>query len=333
MRIVYVQCVHDFNIETPMNKELFNRYFRHEATLHEEEQLLKWLDDDPAHYDVLNQERRIFDALLFSEEPQVKKHALWTTRHFWTQVASIAAAVVVAFGIGMVATPYFASQPEMQYTQINVPAGQRVDVTLADGTEVCLNALSSLRFPQNFQGDTREVTLDGEGYFDVAHDKDHPFIVKTKRADVRVLGTEFDVTAFTKEADEHFEVSLVEGAVLLHDNMNQQEDIRMVPDQTVALQEGQLVAAETPVYKDFAWRDGILSFHDEDFVTLLSRFESTFGVRIVNLMQDIPEASFTGKIRIDEGVDHALWVLLRNCDFNYFRDSIEHSTIYIQDKK
>lgn len=316
-----------------MNKDIFNRYFNHEATLHEEEQLLKWLDDDPAHYDQLNQERRIFDALLLSDEPSPQKKAMWTTRHFWTQVASLAAAVVVAFGVGVVATPYFESTPEMHYTQIDVPAGQRVDVTLSDGTEVCLNALSSLRFPQNFQGDTREVTLNGEGYFDVAHDKEHPFIVKTKRADVRVLGTEFDVTAFEKEANECFEISLVEGAVLLHDNLNKQDDIRMVPDQTVALREGRLVAEETPVFKDFAWRDGILSFHNEDFVTLLSRFESTFGVRIVNLMQDIPEATFTGKIRIDEGVDHALWVLLRNCDFHYFRDSIEHSTIYIEDKK
>lgn len=327
------QCVHDLNIEPQMNKEIFNRYFRHEATLHEEELLLEWLDENPAHLDQLNQERRVFDTLLLSEEPRAKKHTLWTSRHFWNQVASIAAAVVIAFGLGLVLTPYLTPDPELQYTQINVPAGQRVDLTLSDGTEVCLNAMSSLRFPQNFQGSTREVILEGEGYFDVAHDKSHPFIVKTKRADIQVLGTEFDVTAIENEAAELFEVSLVEGAVLLHDNMNEQDDIRMSPDQTVALVDGRLIAEETPDFKDFAWRDGILSFHDLDFVTLLSRFESTFGVRIVNLMQDVPQVNFTGKIRIDEGVDHALWVLLRNCDFDYFRDSIEHSTIYIQDKK
>ncbi len=316
-----------------MNKEIFNRYFRHEASFQEEEQLLKWLDDDPAHLEELNRERCIFDALLLCDEPQEKKRMLWANRHFWKQVASLAAVVVVAFGIGVMTTPYFAIAPEVRYSQINVPAGQRVDVTLADGTEVCLNAMSSLRFPQNFQGNTREVTLRGEGYFDVAHDKAHPFIVKTKRANIQVLGTEFDVTAFDDENSEYFEVSLVEGAVLLHDNMNKQEDIRMQPDQTVALKEGRLVAETTPDFKDFAWRDGILSFHDEDFASLLSRFETTFGVHIVNLMQHTPQVSFTGKIRIDEGVDHALWVLLRNCDFNYFRDSIEHSTIYIQDKK
>lgn len=316
-----------------MNKEIFNRYFRHEASFQEEEQLLKWLDDDPAHLEELNRERCIFDALLLCDEPQEKKRVLWTNRHFWTQVASLAAVVVVAFGIGVMTTPYFETEPESRYSQIDVPAGQRVDVTLADGTEVCLNAMSSLRFPQNFQGKNREVILRGEGYFDVAHDKAHPFIVKTKRADIQVLGTEFDVTAFDDENSEYFEVSLVEGAVLLHDNMNKQEDIRMEPDQTVVLKEGRLVAETTPDFKGFSWRDGILSFHDEDFVSLLSRFEATFGVHIVNLMQHTPQVSFTGKIRIDEGVDHALWVLLRNCDFNYFRDSIEHSTIYIQDKK
>lgn len=89
-------------------------------------------------------------------------------------------------------------------------------MTLADGTKVWLNSRSSLKFPTNFQGKSRNVILDGEGFFTVAKNKEVPFIVKTKKYDVKVLGTEFNILAYS--TDSIWETSLLEGSVEIQTN-------------------------------------------------------------------------------------------------------------------
>lgn len=94
---------------------------------------------------------------------------------------------------------------------LTTPRGGQIQVTLPDGTNVWLNSASSLKYPTVFKGNTREVTLDGEGYFEVAENRRQPFIVKARKTEVRVLGTGFNVMAYNDE--EAIRTSLVHGSV------------------------------------------------------------------------------------------------------------------------
>lgn len=314
-----------------MDKEILYKYFNHTSSSDQDEQLLHWLDEDSSHLEELERERKLYDVLLMSDAPSIvmnsgKENIL----HLWKLVASYAAIIFIFFGIGY----WFADQNKSQvrdaFAVIEVPAGQRTNVTLSDGTYITLNSLSRLRYPQSFGGDLREVELVGEGYFKVKHDNEHPFIVHTTNCAVRVLGTEFNIQ--THSSTHPFAVSLVKGSVLLHDNSLVEKDFLMEPNQRVIFKNHKFVTAQIPDYENFSWRNGVLSFHNESFENLVETFESTYGVKFVNLMNHTPTNNFTGKILINEGVDHALWVLSRNSDFDYFRDTTAHSTIYLKDK-
>ena len=94
---------------------------------------------------------------------------------------------------------------------ITVPAGQRINITLVDGTNVWLNARTSLSYPVKFGKNNRQVVLDGEAYFDVTKDKSKPFIVQTDNYNVEVLGTQFDVNAYSETGE--FETTLMSGSL------------------------------------------------------------------------------------------------------------------------
>ena len=102
---------------------------------------------------------------------------------------------------------------QIEYHKIVVPRGGEYQLKLSDGTRVWMFAESEIRFPSRFEGRKREVYLSGEAYFEVHHDKRHPFYVKTKSLDVKVLGTSFNVKAYSEM--EVVETSLVEGIVSL----------------------------------------------------------------------------------------------------------------------
>ncbi len=314
-----------------MDKEILYKYFNHTSSPTQDEQLLHWLDEDFSHYEELEKEHRLYNALLMADEPVTStKQDKNKILHLWKQVASYAAVVLLFFGVG-----YWFANPDIidereAFTTIEVPAGQRTNLTLSDGTQITLNSLSKLKYPQSFGGSLREVELTGEGYFKVKHDSEHPFVVNTNHCAVRVLGTEFNVQ--TQASKHPFSVSLIKGSVLLHDKSEIEKDYLMKPTQRVILKDNKFVTTQIPEYEDFSWRNGVLSFHNESFENLVETFESTYGVKFVNMMHHTPIKNFTGKILIDEGVDHALWVLSRNSNFDYFRDATNHSTIYLKDK-
>lgn len=106
---------------------------------------------------------------------------------------------------------------KVEYHKIVVPRGGEYNLRLADGTRVWMFAESEIRFPTRFKGSKREVYLSGEAYFEVRHDPAHPFYVKTKSLDVKVLGTSFNVKAYNNM--DVVETSLVEGMVSLKDNV------------------------------------------------------------------------------------------------------------------
>lgn len=310
-----------------MEKELLYRFFNGDASRDEEKRVLDWLDEDPAHGRELLAERKLFDAMLLHVPSTPAPHRRGTPAWIRTFVR-YAAVIIVAAGLGGWLLP----QLHLRTTQdaghtISVPAGQHVDVTLPDGSKVCLNALSELHFPGTFSGRERRVQLRGEAFFDVNHNARHPFVVETYACDVEVLGTQFDVEA--RPDEDMFTTSVVEGRVLVTDRSNADNRVELLPDHRVTKTDGQLVVDRLPEHEEFLWREGLISFRDVSFRELLDRFEHCFGVKIHILRPDVSENRFTGKIRISEGIDHALWVLQRSADFSYTRNETRDE-IYIR---
>lgn len=312
-----------------MRKELLYRFFSGEATVEEQREVLDWIEADPANMRELLAERRLFDAMLIHAAPcrgESRRKAFATPR-WLRETVKYAAACLVAAGL---AGAYFSDLRQriaQSYNTISVPSGQCVDVTLPDGTKVCMNARSELKYPAYFIDGNRRVHLSGEAFFEVVRDERHPFVVETFACDVEVLGTKFDVRAHAENDD--FSASLVEGRVRVTDRADSRNRVVLQPKEKVARRGGRLVVGRIPEHERFLWREGLIAFRDASFKELLGEFEKYFGVRIEMRRAKVTDKLFTGKIRISEGIDHALGVLQHSAAFKFTHNDTR-DVIYIQ---
>jgi ferric-dicitrate binding protein FerR (iron transport regulator) len=167
--------------------------------------------------------------------------------------------------------------------EIIAPIGSRTVVQLSDGTVVNLNFGSRIKYPRNFSGDYREITLSGEGYFDVAHNPDKPFIVKTGKLNIKALGTKFNVLAYPN--DDIVATTLVEGKVVLEKTIlgdNNQLVGTIIPGQHVSynLKSGKITSTKGKIEKYIGWKDGKLIFDNEPITIVAERLSRMFNVDI-----------------------------------------------------
>jgi transmembrane sensor len=169
---------------------------------------------------------------------------------------------------------------EIQYNTLTTPLGGQYRITLPDGTSVWLNAGSSLRYPVAFSGKDRKVELKGEGYFDVAKNAAMPFFVKLANGvEVRVLGTQFNVNAYSDE--KNIATTLVEGAVLIKNNeianilQPGQQSLAGQYDNSLKLLKNADIAAVT------AWKEGVFKFNDADIETVMKQLSRWYDIEIV----------------------------------------------------
>lgn len=303
-----------------MDKETLYRFFGDRASENEQKRVIEWLDSAPENARTLMDERKVFDALLLvGDKRMAEPERSIFSRVRWGRLAMRYAAVLLLMvGVAAAVTEYNDRRVLAATNTIRVPAGQRVDVCLPDGTKVCLNALSELEYPAYFAGKTRTVRLKGEAFFDVAHDSDHPFVVETFACNVEVLGTRFDVEAHAERRE--FAASLVEGKVRVKDKISTGKQIVLRPNERLQYVDGHMLVSLIPEYEEFQWRDGLIAFRNASFTELIREFEKYYGVKIEIRRKDIPKTVFTGKIRISEGLDHALWILQRSSNFRYSRN-------------
>ena len=199
---------------------------------------------------------------------------------------------------------------------------------LADGTKVWLNSASRLIYPQSFMGKERRVVLSGEAFFDVAHDAERPFIVETGKCNMEVLGTKFNVEGYSDKDD--FEVTLMEGSVRVASRICLGDTLMLKPDSKACLQkDGRLKVIPVDDYNPYRWKEGLICFRNESFLSIMNDLEKYFGVSIVVENKNVLKYYFTGKFRQADGIDYALRVLQRDIRFKYERDD-ENQIIYIR---
>ena len=297
--------------------DLLMKYIKGETTPEETERVVRWLDEDSEHVHRFQSLRKLYNISLWNQVDDIskeKKHS-WTLKPVMVEFMKVAAVIFITFlGIRL----FSGSEKDSFGMQtVIVPAGQRAELLLADGTKVWLNSRSKLTFPDRFQKDARKVELDGEGYFEVTHQEEAPFTVHTSLYDVKVLGTEFNVKAYKDK--EQFETSLLKGSVEVS-NANKSQTIRLKPDEQVVSDGGQLVRSTIQDKNYFRWKEGLLCLDDESIGSLIEKLELYYDVNIVVQRPSLMKYHYSGKFRIRDGVEHVLKVLQLKHRFTYTKD-------------
>lgn len=164
------------------------------------------------------------------------------------------------------------------YNTLEIPRGGQYSIVLPDGTRVWLNAASSLRFPTAFAGKTREVTLQGEAYFEVAQDAQHPFVVQLAKGSVEVLGTHFNISDYADE--QAVTTTLLEGAVRV-----QQDGVGRVlkPGEQANWHRDnskpQIILADTEAA--IAWKNGLFTFSNTDINVVMRQLARWYDVEVI----------------------------------------------------
>ena len=214
---------------------------------------------------------------------------------------------------------------EERYNTLRVPRGGEYSITLSDGTIVYLNAESELRYPVKFVGEDRRVYLSGEAYFDVVHDKAHPFVVDVKNSTVRVLGTSFDVRAYADE-DEVL-TTLVQGSVRFSAG---KESVILEPGEQVVLDKsGRLETREVDTYLYTAWKDGVFAFKRQRLEEIMKVVARWYDVNIFWENVSQKEVTFTGKMKRYDDFSKVVEVLEMTGNTEFM---IKENNIFIREK-
>lgn len=190
---------------------------------------------------------------------------------------------------------------EVVYNTLSTARGGQTMVSLADGTKVWLNALSSLRFPAAFTGKSREVELTGEAYFEVAHLNGQPFRVRAGKTTVEDIGTRFDVNAYGDEPD--LETTLLQGAVRV-------DGRTLVPgEQAVVDKAGQLrLRKDVDPEEILAWKNGEFVFNRLDEAAILRQVSRWYDVDVVNSAQPA-RRTFSGIVSRSSNLSEVMKIL------------------------
>lgn len=305
-----------------MNPELLQKYIAGNATEAEKQRVTKWIQENPENMREYMAQRKLHDMALWRTEPVAEENSR-ERKHFSLRgVCMEAAKIAAVLAIVLLGTHYWTGKHQVPedktWQSIYVPAGQRAELMLADGTKVWLNSRSTLTFPGSFKGNIRNVKLDGEGYFAVTKNVEQPFIVETNKCNVKVLGTEFNVMAYA--ADSVWETSLLEGAVEILVPGSNNSGMRLEPNMMASLKGNRRVKGRIKEADYFLWREGLLCFNDISVRDMIEKLKLYYGVDIVVNNTRILKNRYTGKFRTKDGVEHVLKVLKLNNKFTYTKN-------------
>lgn len=196
--------------------------------------------------------------------------------------------------------------------EVYVPRGGEYSLVLADGTKVWLNARSTLRFSYPFDS-LRTVYLDGEAYFEVAHNAAKPFEVKTEENTLRVLGTKFNVRAYKEQP---YQVTLLEGKVQISNGIDTEI---LVPNnqlnQPSEAKTYEVIPVNAKLYS--AWTKGVFEFNNASLKDIMCQLERWYNVEVDYATEDLKDIRFTGSILKNESLGYALEMIQKISDVRF----------------
>ncbi|RZK42463.1 MAG: FecR family protein [Pedobacter sp.] len=193
---------------------------------------------------------------------------------------------------------------EHRLNTLTTEKGESYRVRLQDGTIIWLNAASKLTYPENLSGvSIREVHLSGEGYFQVAKDKLHPFVVTTNNQRIQVLGTAFNVSAY--EDDQITKTTLEEGSVKVNVGKNEQT---LIPGQQAISKDNKIKIQDGDLEEALAWKNGYFRFKEENITSIMTKLSRWYNVDIEYIGEPTKE-TFTGTVDKNKKISQVLQML------------------------
>ena len=298
--------------------DLLAAYWTDELTPEEHARLNEWIESSQENkayfmrcqeiwFSSIEEENKKYDYEkafnLFHKRVEAAEHrkehrhiALWKS---WSKYAAILLAV------GLIS--YFSYQRggndlkhSLSEVYIEAPVGSQTRLRLPDGTSVVLNAGSCLSYSQDFGTDSREVTLEGEGYFEVTHNAEKPFQVLSEDLQIKVLGTKFNVRNYAE--DEEAVVSLLEGKVALDNRNHQGDELILAPNERAILSKytGSIRKEHRPTKADSQWINGDLIFDEMPLSEVAQILERNYNIQIRFTTDSIKNYRFYGRFNRSE---------------------------------
>lgn len=215
--------------------------------------------------------------------------------------AIIAVALVGGYLIGKVEIKH-----DVAMNEVFVPKGNRSSVTLPDGTKAWINNGTKITYPDKFSEKERVIELEGEGFFDVVHDKAHPFIVKVGENRVKVLGTKFALIAYPE--DKFIKAELISGKIELdvkgNDQSNEFKSYFIEPSQGLVLEKSSGKVSKSKISDGFYdyWQNGVYQFKDESFEELAKKIERIYNVEVTFNDQSLKKRLFSGTLSVSDNI-------------------------------
>ncbi|MEX2567872.1 MAG: FecR domain-containing protein [Cyclobacteriaceae bacterium] len=244
--------------------------------------------------------------------------------YFW-RIASI---LLISLGLGFLASLYTLPEPTAEMPQpaknvvFNNPPGVKSSISLADGTRVILNAGSSLSYEENRFKEVRDVFLEGEAFFEVAHDPDRPFTVNAGGVYTTALGTSFNIMAYK---DEKQMVSLVTGKVSIEFPNSKNRKILLSPREAISISPDKMLVSMGKFDEEaiLAWTRKTIVFDDTELAEAIRALENWYGVRFHFQNQPKPGMNLSGKFH-NETLENVLEGLsyTAGLDFRIEKDQV-----------
>lgn len=249
---------------------------------------------------------RFLDSIDGIEKTKKKRKLTRKKQVLISTVLSLAAAIFILFFLSIKLYQTIPA-PSVAFNVVEVPVGQRVHLTLSDGTKVWLNAESKLTYPSQFSSENRVVNLEGEGYFEVAHNPETPFIVETSPVELNVLGTIFTIRAYPEE---EVTVTLSEGKVELFSKglslctLNPKEQaVYSIDKKSIHLKKN----IDTQAYH--GWMNGEFVFTKQSLKTIAHAMKHQFGVEIIITDAELAADLFTCRAAAGANLENILDLL------------------------
>jgi transmembrane sensor len=271
-------------------------------------------------YSVESSFARLMERISLADVGKLRR--LNTLYRGWAVAASIALLFAVSFLVlqGRLTK-------EVEYAVETNVSGRVKQVLLADGSKVMVNVGSKLIYPKEFSSKKREVFLTGEAYFEVSHNKHKPFIVRVGDIGVKVLGTKFNVKAYTN--DVNITTSLLEGSVQV-DNSITAQSLKMEPNEVFTynqLSHTSKVTKQANVSANVLWLNGVVKMDQMSFEEICQQLERIYNVRLIILNEPLKAKRFTGEFRYGEDLTSFLEVLKITTPFTY---TVNQQTIILK---
>lgn len=200
------------------------------------------------------------------------------------------------------------------------PIARTYHLMLADGTRVWLNAASAIQYPTAFNDNERRIVLKGEAYFEVAHDRDKPFIVMTEKSQITVLGTHFNVKSYPE--DQVDRTALLGGSLRVASRQGTQSTLLNPGYEAVVIDGEEMVVNKTDANKVLAWKNGLFIFDNESLESLLLELAKWYGISVNFADTEVKKYHFTGRLQRYEDIRFLLDIIAETSKVKFtFRDS------------